>query len=104
MYREFWQLVIKDYGRLRLAGSLCIVTVVVSILEGLNIGLLIPLLESFQSQEQTMSAYIADDRVLVLNPTQTLVHECADRRDVFAEIFLFNDIQHSTAGCRLNRA
>jgi subfamily B ATP-binding cassette protein MsbA len=49
MYREFWRLFVKDYGRLHLVILISVVTMVVSLLEGLNIGLLIPLLENLQS-------------------------------------------------------
>ena len=59
MYREFWKLLIKDYGRLRLAVLLCLVTIAFSILEGVNIGLLIPLLESVQSQDPVGAHWIS---------------------------------------------
>jgi ABC-type multidrug transport system fused ATPase/permease subunit len=51
MYREFWQL-FKEYGHRRMAALICVVTVAVSLLEGFNIGLLIPLLETLEFQGQ----------------------------------------------------
>jgi len=44
MYREFWGIVV-EYGRLRLLVFIIGITILVSVLEALNIGLLIPLLE-----------------------------------------------------------
>ena len=52
MYREFWKLYIKGFGGLRKGLLICAVTVAVSLLEGFNIGLLVPLLENVQSPGQ----------------------------------------------------
>ena len=49
MYREFWGLFTKGYGRLGMAVSIILVTIAVSLLEGFNIGLLVPLLENLES-------------------------------------------------------
>ncbi len=49
MYREFWQLFGRQYGRGRMLLLICVVTVAVALLEGLNIGLLVPLLETLAS-------------------------------------------------------
>jgi ABC-type multidrug transport system fused ATPase/permease subunit len=43
---------VKEYGRLPIALFIIGLTLVISLVEGLNIGLLIPLLETFQSPEQ----------------------------------------------------
>ena len=51
MYKEMWQLYTKGYGRLRMATLVCGLAIGVSLLEGLNIGLLVPLLEQLQSPE-----------------------------------------------------
>ena len=52
MYKEFWQLFIKGYGGLSAGVSICAITVAVSLLEGLNVGLLIPLLENLTSTNE----------------------------------------------------
>ena len=49
MYREFWQLYVRDYGRLRLLLLVSALTVAVSLLEAINIGLLVPVLETLDS-------------------------------------------------------
>lgn len=49
MYKEFWQLFVKGYGRVHIAVSICVLTIAVSLLEGLNLGLLIPVLETLNS-------------------------------------------------------
>ena len=48
MYREFWDLFVKQYGGLRGGMAVFVLTTAVSLLEGLNIGLLIPLLETLK--------------------------------------------------------
>ena len=52
MYKEFRNIFIHGYGRVRLAVLITVITVAVSLLEGFNIGLLVPLLESLQSSEE----------------------------------------------------
>lgn len=52
MYKEFRNIFIHGYGRVRLAVLIAVITVAVSLLEGFNIGLLVPLLESLQSSEE----------------------------------------------------
>ena len=51
MYKQFWTLFVRDYGRLHIAASISVLTIVVSLLEGLNLGLLIPLLETLDSTD-----------------------------------------------------
>jgi len=51
MYREFWQLFVKGYGGGRAFLVITMVTILVALLEGMNVGLLIPLLESLDSTE-----------------------------------------------------
>ena len=46
MYKEFWSLFIHGYGRIRITTVIMVVTVLGSLLEGINIGLLLPLLEN----------------------------------------------------------
>lgn len=50
MYRYFWQLFVKGYGGGRMAVLICVTTIVASLLEGINMGLLVPLLESLDSE------------------------------------------------------
>jgi len=52
MFKEFWQLYVKGYGRLPMALGVCGLALAISVLEGLNIGLLVPLVESFQDSGQ----------------------------------------------------
>jgi len=49
MFKELWAMYAQGYGRVRLAVVVCVLAVVISLLEGLNIGLLVPLLESLGS-------------------------------------------------------
>lgn len=49
MYRNFWNLFVKEYGGFRNGLSLFAVTLGVALMEGLNIGILIPLLETLKS-------------------------------------------------------
>jgi len=50
-YREYWQLFVKGYGRLPMALFICVLTITVSLLEGINIALLVPLLENMGSKD-----------------------------------------------------
>ena len=59
MYRDFWQLFVKGYGRLRMALLICALTIAVSLLEAFNIGLLIPLLEILESPGQEGGHWIS---------------------------------------------
>jgi len=52
MYKDLWQLFSKEYGGLRQGLSICGVTIVVSLLEGINIALLVPMLETLASPGQ----------------------------------------------------
>lgn len=58
MYKEFWTTVV-EYGRLRLLAFICVITIFVSVLEALNIGLLIPLLESLSGSEGESTHWIS---------------------------------------------
>ena len=49
-FRQFWTMFAKGYGRLPLAVFIGTLAVVTSLLEGLNVGLLVPLLENFEAQ------------------------------------------------------
>lgn len=51
MYRQFWRIFVKEYGRLHLAVAICGLTIVSAMLEGVNIGLLVPLLETLNSSD-----------------------------------------------------
>lgn len=52
MYRDLWQTIVNDYGRLRVLVFICGLTIIVALMEGINMGLLVPLLETFSSLEQ----------------------------------------------------
>lgn len=52
MYKNFWDLFTKEYGQFRIAVTICIVTAAASILEGINITLLVPLLETLNSTDE----------------------------------------------------
>lgn len=58
MYREFWQL-LKTYGSIRVPLSICALTISGSLLEGINIGLLIPLLEYLGSPGQVEGHWLS---------------------------------------------
>jgi len=58
MYKEYWKIV-REFGQIRTLALLCTLTVVVALLEGLNIGLLIPLLESLGSSDTEGSHWIS---------------------------------------------
>ena len=47
----FWKLYIKEFRGLKAAAGICVLTVFVSLLEGMNIGLLVPLLENLASPD-----------------------------------------------------
>jgi len=51
MYREFWQMFVRGYGGLRAAIVIMGLTGLVALLEGFNVGLLVPLLESLESSD-----------------------------------------------------
>ena len=50
--REFWRLYVTEYGRLPMALFIIGLAVFISLLEGLNIGLLVPLLQTLESPGQ----------------------------------------------------
>ena len=58
-YREFWQLFVNGYGRLRMGVVICGLTVTISLLEGFNIGLLVPLLENLNSTDSDSSHWVS---------------------------------------------
>lgn len=51
MLREFWDIFVKQYGRTGLAMSIGGLALGISLLEGFNIGLLVPMLETLESGE-----------------------------------------------------
>ena len=59
MYTEFWRLFTKDYGRMRMALLIFVVTIAVALLEGFNIGLLVPLLENLDSSGQESGHWVS---------------------------------------------
>jgi len=59
MYKDFWSLFIHGYGHVRHAITITVLTVIVSILEGLNIGLLVPLLETLDSSSSSNSHWMS---------------------------------------------
>ena len=63
MYKELWAMYAQGYGRVRLAVVVCVLAVVISLLEGLNIGLLVPLLESLGSSAPGEKHVISSDRL-----------------------------------------
>lgn len=58
MYREFWQLFVTEYGGLRKLLLISVVTVGTAMLEGINIGLVVPLLETLGSPGQGETHWI----------------------------------------------
>ena len=52
IYWEFWRLVREEPGRFRNVMVISAVSVGVSLLEGINVGLLIPLIEIMDSSEE----------------------------------------------------
>ena len=50
--RDLWGIIVNDYGRLRVLVFICGLTIIVALLEGINMGLLVPLLETLDSTEQ----------------------------------------------------
>ena len=59
MYRQFWDLFINEYKRIPIVLMIWVITITMSFLEGINIGLLIPLLEAMSSEESTTSHWIS---------------------------------------------
>ena len=59
MYRDFWRLLVKEWGKTRLILTICGITVGVSVLEGLNIGLLVPLLETLNSPNESGNHWVS---------------------------------------------
>ena len=59
MYKDFWQLFIKGYGGFPASVSICAVTIAVSLLEGVNVGLLIPLLENLASPNEVGGHWVS---------------------------------------------
>ena len=58
MYKDFWNSIV-EYGRLRLLAFICGLTIFVSVLEALNIGLLIPLLETLSGSQGGSTHWIS---------------------------------------------
>ena len=59
MYKEFWSLYLKGYGHLRLSLAVLVITIVASALEGLNVGLLVPLLETLGSSDASETHWVS---------------------------------------------
>ena len=59
MYKEFWRLYIKGYGGGPRAMLICAVSIVVSMLEGFNIGLLLPLLETLDTSGEGNAHWVS---------------------------------------------
>ena len=59
MYKEFWDFLIKGYGHIPMILLICGVSAVTSLIEGFNIGLLIPLLDSLNSKDATSTLWIS---------------------------------------------
>ena len=51
MFRQYIDMLVKEYKGLPIVLGICMVTIIVSVLEGLNIGLLVPLLETVGTPE-----------------------------------------------------
>jgi ABC-type multidrug transport system fused ATPase/permease subunit len=51
MYKDFWRLFIKDYGGLRVYIVIFGITILVALLEGINVSLLVPLVEMLESPD-----------------------------------------------------
>lgn len=58
MFKEFIHLFVKGYGRTRMAVGICSLAIVIAVLEGLNIGLLVPLLETLQNSDSADEHWI----------------------------------------------
>ena len=69
MYREFWNIFVKEYGGLRIGLTILFFTVLVALLEGINVGLLVPLLETLGSPEGAGDHWISR---VVARPFDTL--------------------------------
>ena len=67
MYRDFWHLYIKEYGGLREIVLLFILSMVVAFLEGINIGLVIPLFEVLESGNEGGGHWITDAVISVFS-------------------------------------
>ena len=52
MYKDFWDLYVRQYRGLPMWLAVFFVTMTVSLMEGLNLGLLIPLIEMLKSPDQ----------------------------------------------------
>jgi ABC-type multidrug transport system fused ATPase/permease subunit len=59
MYKDFWFLFIHGYGHVRRSVAVGAITVVASVLEGVNIGLLVPLLETLDSSSSSNEHWIS---------------------------------------------
>lgn len=59
MYRAFWDLYIKQYRRVPIVLVIWVITVTMSFLEGINIGLLVPLLETMAAEDSTTPHWIS---------------------------------------------
>ena len=59
MYKEFWRIVIKEYGGLSKLLSIGFVTLIGTLLEGINVGLLVPLLETIGSSNQEEGHWVS---------------------------------------------
>lgn len=61
MYKEYYKLLVKGYGRFKLSVVICIVSIITSFIEGFNVGLLIPLLDALDSGGSGSSHWISQN-------------------------------------------
>ena len=88
MYRSLWSTIVKDYRRVPLLASICVLSMVVAMLEGINVGLLVPLLETFDSASSGQSHWLTRDITLLLE-TVGLSYNLVTVLIVLATLFLF---------------
>jgi len=67
MYKEFYQLAIKEHQAFTRMSVICLVTLTGTVLEGLNIGLLIPLLENLASPGQEVDHWLSKSIAVIFN-------------------------------------
>ena len=66
MYRSLWSTIVKDYRKIPLLTSICVLSMVVAMLEGINVGLLVPLLETFDAASSGQNHWLTRDITLLL--------------------------------------
>lgn len=67
MYKEFYQLAIKEHQAFTRMSVICLVTLTGTVLEGLNIGLLIPLLENLASPGQEVDHWLSKSIAVIFD-------------------------------------